>query len=172
MSWKASPQPAQQSCLSLSAQYVEPFVRAAFTVLHEVAGCRCERGPLSMRSGTTFTTQEVTVVVGVNGEIHGVALYGMSVVTALKIAGAMMGQELVQLDEMALSAVSELANMISGRAATLLDRSGISCDITPPSIVRGVGTEITVPAATLLIPVTTDLGSLSIDVSLRPSSSP
>ena len=57
---------------------------------------------------------------------------------------------------------------VMSKAATLLDQAGICCEITPPSVVRGVGIEITVPAPTLLIPVTTDFGNLNIDVSLRP----
>lgn len=152
--------------LVLRAAVVEPFVVAAFVVLDQVAGIKCERGSLSMRRGTTFTTQELTVVVGVVGEIHGVSLYGMSVVTALKIAGSMMGQGIMELDEMALSAIKELGNMISGHATTLLAETSVKCEITPPTLLRGVGIEATTPAPTLLVPVNTDVGRMNIDISL------
>ncbi|MBC7286479.1 MAG: chemotaxis protein CheX [Armatimonadetes bacterium] len=152
--------------LALRVEYVEPFIQAAFYVLQEVAGAKCERGPLSMRKGTTFTTNEITVVVGVTGQIQGMGLYGMSVATALKVAGAMMGQELVALDEMALSAVSELGNMVSGQAATLLAEAGLQCDITPPTVIRGVGIEISVHVPVLTVPVSTDKGNISIDIAV------
>ncbi len=152
--------------LVFRAELVEPFVVAAFNVLEQVAHIKCERGPLSMRQGATFTTQELTVVVGVIGEIEGVSLYGMSVVTALKIAAAMMGQEVVQLDEMALSAIKELGNMISGQATTLLAETQFECEITPPTLLHGAGIQAATPAPTLLIPVNTDVGRIDIDISL------
>lgn len=156
----------------VKTEYVEPFVSAAFYVLEQVARARCERGPLSLRQYSTFTTQELTVVVGVMGEIEGVSLYGMSFMTALKIAGMMLGQELVQLDDLALSAVTELANMMSGHATTLLEQASVTCEITPPTVIRGVGTEVTVAGPTLMVPVSTDLGNLSIDISLRVPAEP
>ena len=175
MSSVPSPAGCQDSraldALTLRVEFVDPFVQAAFYVLEEVAKARCERGPLSMRQGSTFTSQELTVVVGVNGEIHGVVLYGLSVVTALKIASAMVGQEFVSLDEMALSAISELGNMISGHAATLLSEAGVHCDITPPTVIHGVGTEITVHIPVLLVPVSTDKGNINIDIALCPANS-
>jgi len=154
------------NALTLRVEYVDPFIQAAFYVLEQVAQAKCERGPLSMRQGATFTSQELTVVVGVVGEIEGVALYGLSVVTALKIASAMIGQELVSLDEMALSAISELGNMISGRAATLLSEANVQCDITPPTVIQGVGMEITVHVPVLMVPVSTDKGNVNIDVAV------
>lgn len=67
-----------------------------------------------------FTTQQVSIAVGVSGQVKGQVIYGLSQVTATKIASAMMGQTTVAFDEMVASAVSELGNMISGNAATLL----------------------------------------------------
>ncbi|MCH7745973.1 MAG: chemotaxis protein CheX [Chloroflexi bacterium] len=51
-------------------------------------------------------------------QIEGNVLYGFDIETAKAIAGTMMGEELDELDEIALSALGELANMISGNAAT------------------------------------------------------
>lgn len=161
--------PADLAALTLRVEYVDPFIQAAFFVLEQVAHAKCERGPISMRQGATFTSQELTVVVGVVGEIEGTALYGLSVVTALKIASAMIGNDLVSLDEMALSAISELGNMISGHAATLLSNAGVQCDITPPTLIQGVGTEITVHVPILMVPVSTDKGNINIDVAVQPT---
>ena len=44
---------------------------------------------------------------------------------------------------MAKSAISELANMIMGNAATLLYNRGINIDITPPSLLMGENMQIT-----------------------------
>ena len=151
----------------MEVKFIEPFVRAAFTVLSRVVDASPERGQLSLRSGNTFTTQELTTVLGVNGMVEGVALYGMSEVSAAKIARQMLNQELEEIDEMASSALGELANMITGNATTYLEASGYRCDITPPSLIRGTGVQITTICPALVVPVSTQFGKMEINVALR-----
>lgn len=149
----------------MKADFVNPFVSAAFNVFETVMGQRPERGQLALRNAT-FTTQQVTIMAGVNGEIEGMALYGMTVVTAAKIASAMIGDEVTELDEMAWSALSELGNMITGNAATILSQRGYELDITPPSVVRGVDVEISTKSPALVVPLNTSFGRVEINVAL------
>ncbi len=153
----------------MEVAFVEPFVRAAFAVLSKVVDAAPERGQLSLRNGNSFTSQELTTVLGVNGMIEGVALYGMSNVTAMKIATHMLGQELEEIDEMASSALTELGNMITGNATTHLEKGGFQCDITPPSLVQGTGVQITTLCPALVVPVSTQYGKVEINVALRRS---
>jgi len=155
----------------MEVQFIEPFVRAAFTVLGRVVNASPERGQLSLRNGNTFTSQELTAVLGVNGMVEGVALYGMSAVTAGKIAGQMLGQDIEEIDEMASSALSELANMITGNATTHFEGNGYQCDITPPSLIHGMGVQITTLCPALVVPVSTQFGKVEINVALRAVSS-
>lgn len=149
----------------MNVEFIEPFVRAAFMVIESITGAKPTREQLSLRKNT-FTSQQVTILAGVNGEVEGTALYGMSMTTTMKIAGAMIGTEVVELDEMALSAVSELGNMITGNATTLLSQKGFDVDITPPSVVRGMDIEISTKAPALVVPVSTPFGRIEINVSL------
>jgi len=149
----------------MNVEFIEPFVRAAFTVIESISGNKPEKGQLSLRK-SSFTTQQVTIMAGVNGEVEGTALYGMSFVTALKIASAMMCSEVSEMDEMALSAVSELGNMITGNATTILSQKGLDVDITPPSVIRGVDVEVATKTPALVVPVNTEMGLLEINVSL------
>jgi chemotaxis protein CheX len=149
----------------MRVEFIEPFVKAAFTVLETLVQDRAERGTLSMR-GSSFTTQQVTIMAGVNGEVEGTALYGMSLVTAQKIASAMMGEDLPQMNEMAWSAVSELGNMITGNAANLLYEAGFKCDITPPSVIQGMNVQISTRVPTLVVPMMTSFGRMEINVAL------
>lgn len=144
---------------------MEPFVKAAFSVLETIMQDRVERGTLAMRAAT-FTTQQVTIMAGVNGDVEGVALYGMSMITAEKLASAMMCEEVNQMNDMAWSAVSELGNMITGNAATLLYDAGIKCDITPPSVLRGVNVEVSTRVPAIVVPVATKFGRIEINVAL------
>ncbi|MFQ6096780.1 MAG: chemotaxis protein CheX [Armatimonadota bacterium] len=157
--------PAGKGC-PVKAEFVQPFVAAAFSVIEMVANEPCERGPLAIRNGATFTSQEVSVVIGVSGQVCGVAVYGLARATALKIASAMSGQRVVELDDESLSAIAELGNMITGGATTSLSDNGYECTISPPSIVRGTGVQVTTVTPALLIPVRTRLGRIDINIAL------
>ena len=150
----------------MKAEFVEPFLQSAFHVLSMVAGLEADRGALSLRKGKTFTAQQLNVVIGVNGDIEGVVVYGMTLATAQKIAGAMMGQPAAAFDEMAASAIGEMANMISGGAMTSLSAVGYDCKITPPSMVRGAGAEITTTTPSLVLPVRTQFGKIEVSIAL------
>jgi chemotaxis protein CheX len=151
----------------MQAQFIEPFIRATFTVLSQVVDASPERGQLTLQDGNTFTSQELTTVLGVSGHIEGVALYGMSQITALKIASQMLGENVREIDEIASSALTELANMITGNATTHLETAGFQCDITPPSLIRGSGIQVTTLCPALLVPVSTQFGKIDINVALR-----
>jgi len=155
----------------MKVEFVEPFIQSAFHVLSMVAGLEAERGPLSLRKGKTFTAQQLNVVIGVNGDVEGVAVYGMALATAQKVAGAMIGQPTAVFDEMAGSAINEMANMISGGAMTSLSSVGYNCNITPPSMVRGAGMEITTITPSLVLPVRTQFGKVEISLALTESPS-
>lgn len=149
----------------MNIEFIDPFLRAAYTVLESILGSKPEREQVSLRK-SSFTTQQVTIMAGVNGEVEGQALYGMSLETAQKIAGAMMCTEVQTMDDMALSAVSELGNMITGNASTLLSQKGFDVDITPPSVIRGLNVEVSTRTAALVVPISTVAGRVEINVAL------
>lgn len=150
----------------MKVEFVEPFVKAAFSVFESVTKTKPTRGQISLRPAS-FTTQPVTIVAGVNGGIEGTVLYGMSPITAQKVASAMMDTESNSLDEMALSAISELGNMITGNAATLMSENGYDVKITPPSIVRGKDVEVSTNPPALVVYVNTQFGRVDINVALE-----
>ncbi|MCE5324623.1 chemotaxis protein CheX [bacterium] len=149
----------------MKVEFIEPFVGAAFSVLETLSGEKPTRGQISLRTNT-FTTQQVTIVAGVNGNVEGVSLYGMSLVTAEKIATMMVGSPVDGLEGMGLSALSELGNMITGNAITMLSRNGYDVDITPPSVIRGTSVEMSTKTPALVVPVCTQYGTIEVNVAL------
>ena len=79
----------------------------------------------------------------------------------------MIGVEVTSLDEMAWSALSELGNMITGNAATLLSQNGYDLDITPPSVIRGTDVEVSTRVPALVVPLSTPFGRVEINVALE-----
>jgi len=116
-----------------------------------------EKGQLSMRPAT-FTTQQCTIAIGVAGAITGTVMYGMSLSTADRIASIMLGSPIRTFDRLAASAIAELGNMITARAICQLAESGLNCDITPPSIIRGTNVKIsTLETPAVVIPMVLDV---------------
>jgi chemotaxis protein CheX len=69
------------------------------------------------------------------GQMQGDILFGLHETVALKVVSAMMGGfVLTEMDKIGRSAISELGNMISGNASTMLYNQGVRVDITPPKL--------------------------------------
>jgi chemotaxis protein CheX len=149
------------------ADYMEPFLQAARLVLEQELGSSVQRGPLSLAAGG-HTTQDVTAIVGITGKLMGLAFYGMSEATALAIVGRMMGAPLAELDDLALSGIAELGNVITGRAATLLAENGLEADIAPPVLLVGAGSRIsTAGIHRVVVPLVTELGALEAQLAVK-----
>jgi chemotaxis protein CheX len=151
----------------MKVEYINPFVNASFSVIAAVLGDKPGKGTLAMRPAI-FTSQQCNIISGVTGSIHGIVIYGMSLITADKVATQMLGQPVRTFDQLAASAIAELGNMITGNAITLLSEAGFVCDITPPSLVRGSNVKIsTLNIPALVIPICMDLGVIELTVSLQ-----
>ena len=101
-------------------------------------------------------------------------IYGMRQGVALDLASKMMlGVPLDYLDEMAKSALSELALIIFDQARQELDLTGYQCLATPPSVItsfltKGLEMDIsTVRIQTLIIPISYSAGEIEINIALR-----
>ena len=118
--------------------------------------------------GHQYTTEDLTAILGVSGQLQGSVLYGFADGTGLAIASAMMGEPITELDDMSMSALGELANMITGNAATQLSAGGYKCDISPPLIVEPSGSRIsTLQGTQILTSFKSQYGMLFIRISLN-----
>lgn len=153
---------------SAGLDYVRAFGQAAEQVLQEVLSETPTRGTPAFQMGPTIPLQAVNVQVGITGDLTGHVNFGMDDATARGIAGIMMMEEVAALDEMAISALSELANMISGNARTYLNQLCSFSDITPPSVLMGEsisGTWAHVRA--MSVPLTLGAGTITLTVGIR-----
>lgn len=75
---------------------------------------------------------EVDIAIGVTGDLQGKVVYRYPVSTSLKIVNLMSGMEFDAVDAFVSSAVSEIANIISGNVLSKLSESDLTCDILPP----------------------------------------
>jgi chemotaxis protein CheX len=152
----------------MKVDYVNPFVVACRSVLKQVVKVEPELGRVTARP-RIFTTQQCNILAGIAGHIEGQVIFGMSLITADRLATQMLGHPVVTFDQMAASAITELGNMIAGNAVTLLADAGFPAQITPPTIIRGTNVRVsTLDIPALSIPMAVgDLGDLEVNVSLR-----
>ena len=151
----------------MKAEYINPFVQASFYVLETVLGERPIQGDVVMQANT-FASQQCSVVCGVSGQVHGQVIYGMSLLTADKIASTMLGQTIKSFDDLAASAIGELGNMISGSAMQNLAEIGWICDITPPTILRGNNVKIsTISIPAIVLPLKLEQGDVFVTIGIK-----
>lgn len=151
----------------LKVEFVNPFLEAAFEVFEKETNLRLDKGPISALNSSQ-TSQEVSVLIGVTGQVHGQVIYGMSSKTAKKIAGVMIERPVPLLDELALSAISELGNMITGLATLKFGDSYSNLAITPPTLIIGTNVLIsTVDIQRLYIALTSEVGAVEVSIALR-----
>lgn len=75
---------------------------------------------------------EVDVSIGVTGDLVGEVIYRFPRETSLYMVKIMSGMEIESIDDFVTSAISEIANIISGNVLTMLAAEDMKCDILPP----------------------------------------
>ncbi|MBP3962046.1 MULTISPECIES: chemotaxis protein CheX [Paenibacillus] len=149
----------------MKAEYINPFLESAKIVIEQVIQIRPSTGQLGVKE-VKFTQDYIWIQIGINGQMNGDIVFGLSEEVALKMVSAMMGGYIIsEMDEMGKSAISELGNMISGNASTMLFNQGVRVDITPPKLVLSSQAADFKAAKALTIPLIMDgIGELDIQV--------
>jgi chemotaxis protein CheX len=151
----------------MRAEIINPFLQAASEVLESELGSPPQRGAIGLQR-SAYTSDEVTAVVAVTGEVAGMVLFAMTETTARAMVSKMMGQDFPQLDALAQSGIAEIGNVITGRAACLLSEAGFTSDLAPPMLIVGRGSMIsTLDVQRLVIPMETEFGLVEIQVALK-----
>ena len=151
----------------MRVEYINPFVESSVSVMKEILGIDVKREQISLKS-KAVPILDIAVIVGLVGQVEGRVLFDMKMETALKIISKMNDEQITEFDELAKATITELGNMITGRAVTKLSEMGYRFDVTPPAIFSGKEMEISdVDIEALIVPIETELGRVEINVALR-----
>lgn len=151
----------------MRVEYINPFVESSVSVMKEILGIDVKREQISLKS-KAVPILDVAVIVGLVGQVEGRVLFDMKMETALQIVSKMNDEVITTFDELAKATITELGNMITGRAVTKLSEMGYRFDVTPPAIFSGTNMEISdVDIEALIVPIETSLGRIEINVALR-----
>lgn len=149
----------------MKAEYINPFLESASIVLEQVANVKPTTGQLGVKE-VKFVQNYIWIQIGMTGHMTGDVVFGLHETVALKLVSAMMGGfVLTEMDEMGQSAISELGNMISGNASTILFNKGVKVDITPPKLIQAAAIAGYAAKKALTIPLMMEgIGELDIQV--------
>lgn len=150
----------------VKAEVINPFLESARSVIEQVIQISPSTGSLGVKD-IKPEHDHIWIQIGMTGHYSGMVVFGLQETVALRIVSAMMGGfVLTEMDEMGQSAISELGNMISGNASTILSNQGYAVDITPPQVIKtDTAMNGTLPRKALCIPLMMDgIGELDIQV--------
>ena len=134
----------------MDAKLINPFVDAVSVILPQMGLQDISRSKVSVKE-KNVKSLGITVLVGITKQVRGNVAYNMPEDTAKFIASTMMcGMPVESFDDMAQSALGELANMITATAATKLAELGFEVDISTPSISIGDGFSVKISAEQFL----------------------
>ncbi|NNJ32370.1 chemotaxis protein CheX [Lacrimispora defluvii] len=121
----------------MDVKYINPFIEAFLSVMPQLGFEKVEKTNLCLKD-CNLTYTGVIMTVGIVGEIKGNVVYYLNLESAKKVASTMMmGMPVDEFNEMAQSAISELANMLTANAATFFSNIGITVDISTPTLLYG-----------------------------------
>lgn len=151
----------------MDVEMLKPFVEGAAEVLQLEVKTTVEKGNLSLQK-SAMTTDDVTVMLNLVGDIRGVVLFSLSQATGLQMVSRILEQEFTEFDSMAQSGIAELGNVITGRATVKLSKAGFRVNISPPTVISGQNVKIsTLDFARIVVPLKTELGTIEIHLAIR-----
>ena len=149
----------------MDAKLVNPIIDAFMDVMPQM-GFSIPRRLRVYLQDRNVISRGVTVMVGFTRQMHGNVIYNMTEETARFIASTMMmGMHVPDFDVIAQSAICEMSNMLTARAATNFSEMGLEVDISTPNLTIGEDLTIKISDSNYLN-VEMDLGGHIIDIAL------
>src|SRR5438477_13179436 len=116
----------------MRAEVINPFLQAATEVLESELGTTPTRGSIGLQR-SAYTSDDVTAVVAVTGDVAGMVMFAMTAETARAMVSRMMGQDFPEFHALAQSRIAEIGNVTTGRRAILLAEAGFPLALAPPT---------------------------------------
>lgn len=150
----------------MSEALYRPFLQATQHVFALMLDLNDVHDEPAVKKTTNPDTIEVSI--GVKGDLSGQVVYSFPYETCLNMVNIMSGMEISEVDEFVTSAISEIANIISGNVMTLLTGENLTCDILPPKLVTGdiLTEEYTLDTVSCIV---TSVGNVCLDIMLNPA---
>ena len=149
----------------MKAAYANVFIKSAISVFGREIGVNLSRKALTVKSAPV-PSLPMSIVIGITGAIRGQVVYSMDSNFAFSVTKAMIPNRLpTDLRKLTSSAVSEIANMITGQASISLAGEYQLIHLTPPAVFTGTDMQVDfLSIPTICLSLISEIGSLEINI--------
>ena len=150
----------------MDAKLINPMVDAFMEVMPQM-GFPMPRRLRVYLQDRNLISNGVMLTVGFTRQMHGKVIYNMTADAARYIASTMMfGVPVTKFNDLAQSALREMSNVLTARAAThFADSGSAEVDITTPELTISEDTAVKVSDSTFLM-VEMEIGGYRIETAL------
>lgn len=120
----------------MKVDYINPILIASSKIMKALLQEDVSLGRLSLLDSHNLK-DSMAIILWMSGDFEGRFIFALKRKVALYIASVMMGEELTELNDMAKSAVAEMATIILGRTGIIFSERGIDVKISYPTLVEG-----------------------------------
>lgn len=117
----------------MNAVIINQFI-IAFNEVLEMIGLQVIKKNKTLLIKDKIEKQQAAVLIEIIGKYGGKCFITSTIESLLQLTGEMNFETFTEVNDLVLSTFSELGNMVSGRATTLLSQNKILCDVTPPLV--------------------------------------
>ncbi len=151
----------------MKAEYVNIFITSAVSVFQKELNIHLSRKDLVKKS-SPVPSLSLSIIFGITGAMSGQVVYSMDQNFAYKVAQAMLPNKLpVEVKKKENSAVSEIANIITGQASIVLAGETKKINLTPPAVLMASDLMLDfLEIPTISLTLISEIGELEINIAL------
>lgn len=152
----------------MKVEYLNAFVQAAYEIFQELTGVVLKKEKVHL-SAYPIPSYEISIIVGITGFITGQVVYSLTPPMAETLVTKWLKKIPENKKEMLIkSGITEIANMITGRSTSLLQKKNNILSVTPPSIITGDKFKIEfIKLKTIVVTMSSDIGTIEISLALK-----
>lgn len=154
----------------MNVEFANIFIRSAVEVFQKEVRITLSRQSL-LKKNAPVPGLPVSIVLGITGYLRGQVVYSMDENFAYSIAHAMLPNKLpAEIKKLTNSAVSEIANIITGQASIALAGEKMKIELTPPAVFSGKEMQVDfLSIPTIALRLISEIGVLEINIALAES---
>lgn len=161
--------PTNSNSVQMDVRYINPFIDAVTNVFTTMLDMQPQRLPLKLSSKSKAedpSSESLTSIIGISGQIHGVVALRFPPETVMNFAQRLLATEFDTVNEEVIDAAAELANMVAGNAKAQFDFDP-PLELGLPTVVQGSGYRLKYPSGStwLQVPFKSEGGTFLMEVS-------
>jgi chemotaxis protein CheX len=147
--------------------FVRMFIDSTTELFQQVIGPDINVQSVSVKP-SPVAGRDVLTIIGLTGESEGRVIFDMDILTAVELAGCMMGEMSPGMTPLVRSSIAELASMAIGQAISRINDSGTRLTMSPPIVITGANlVSYDQCFETLVAPITTEFGEVRMNITIQ-----